>query len=146
MHLFDSLENSFTNNITTYDNEKYKDLRNRFKIIQPEFYFDNEEMVFDSLMNWVVKSGNTDAKNNFGKFFHIEKGEPKHFHTLRPNITQDEIYKISQFYYPCTAQTVHFLQTNPFRNQLVLGAFDPMLWTLAMQPAGKQRIIFDFPK
>ena len=119
-----------------FNNINNKNLRNRLKIIQAEYYFSNEEIVFNYLINWVLESQNKNKNERFS----IEKQEPIHSQKLRPNIDQDEIYKISQFYYPCTAHTIHFLQTNQFRNQLIFGPFDPTLWTLALKPAGKPAI------
>ena len=125
------------------NNSKMNNLRNRFKIIQSEYYFANEEKVFNYLINWTL-SGGTKYQQNANQFENIslKPRKARHSNKWRPDISNDSLHKIQHFYFPCTIHMVNFFQTNKYRDQLLYGGFDPNSWQLAMEPLGQPKLDF----
>ena len=114
---------------------KLQSLRNRFKIVQSEYYFANEEVVLNYLLRWTMNQ-NVDSRGNSvnnknnnqndkrKEYEHVWLSEDKqvaHSKKLRPNTTETEIYNIANYYFPCTAHIAHFLQTNEYKYELLFG-------------------------
>ena len=131
------------------ENRNLNILRNRFKIIQSEYYFANEEQVFTYLIKWTLLSDATkyrkipkNIENIDSTKVSFKKKTPRHSKKWRPDLSNETLDKIEHFYFPCTAHTIHFLQTNEYKKDLIYGVFDPTLWKFAMKPQGQTRMEF----
>ena len=135
--------------------------RNRFKIVQSEYFFQNLEKVSNQLncwargynphdncrsypsmtsQSWSLTDNNAKQYKQYKPYKWVklknESGSVPHSHSHRVgynSVPKDYLYQLAQYFYPCTVHTIHFLQTLN-QSRLILGTFDPNLWQLAISP------------